>query len=94
MIKSKFLFRLPLQAANSLAKKATFVCSLLMNVKDGQVDEPLSLNCGTEPGFQSSSSGKQSFVSCLFAAFFQKKLADRNVCSRLLNLVFVVFIFS
>ena len=32
--------------------------------------------------------------AALFAAFYQKKLADRNVCSRLLNLVFVIFIFS
>ena len=29
-----------------------------------------------------------------FAAFHYKKLADRNVCSRLLNLVFVIFTFS
>ena len=27
----------------------------------------------------------------LFAAFYQKKLTDRNVCSRLLNLVFFYF---
>ena len=27
-----------------------------------------------------------------FAAFYQKKLANRNVCSRLLNLVFVTFL--
>ena len=32
-------------------------------------------------------------LAALFAAFYQKKLADRNVCSRLLNLVFVIFVF-
>ena len=70
MMKSKFLFRLSLQATNSLAKKAKFVCSLLMSVKYGQAAEPLSLHCGTEPGFQSSSSGKQSFVSrAIFRVF-------------------------
>ena len=56
-----------------------------MSVKNGQVAEPLSLRCGTKPGFLSSSSRKQS----LFATFYQKKLADRSVCSHLLNLVFV-----
>ena len=34
-----------------------------------------------------------SSSAALFAAFYQKKLADRNVCSRLLNLVFVILDF-
>ena len=29
--------------------------------------------------------------AALFAAFYQKNLADRHVCSRLLNLVFFIF---
>ena len=65
-----------------------------MSVKYGQVAEPLSLHCGAEPGFQSSSSGKKCSSAALFATFHQKKLADRNVCSRLLYLVFVIFTFS
>ena len=31
--------------------------------------------------------------AALFAAFYQKNLADRNVRSRLLNLVFVILFF-
>ena len=64
MIKSK---RLSLQATNSLAKKATFVCSLLMSVKDGQVAEPLPLHCGTEPGFnlRAAETDNRSSAGCL-----------------------------
>ena len=41
--------------------------------------------------FKSSSSGKQSFVSCAVYRVLPEEAC--NVCSRLLNLVFVIFIF-
>ena len=93
MIKSKFLF-FSLQETNSLPKKTKLVCSLLISVKYGQVAERLSLHCGTEPGFHHRAAENNRSSTALFAAFYQKKLAGRNVSSRLLNLVFVTFIFS
>ena len=46
-----------------------------MNVKYGQVSEPLLLQCGTEQVFNLRGGGNDS--SC---RIYQKKLADRNVC--------------
>ena len=72
------------QPTNSLAtsRRQRFVYSLhaYESYRYDLVAEPLFLHCGTEQGFQSSSSGKRSLVSCAGYRVYQKKLADRNVC--------------
>ena len=50
-------------------KKAKFVCSLLRSVRYGQVAQPCILHCGTETGFQSSSSGNDHSTTVLVAGF-------------------------
>ena len=84
MIKVENSFSLIIITTNKLISQEGKVCLFSSYEFLVWSAEPISLHSGTESGFQSSGSGKRLFVSCTVCRVYQKKLANRNVCSDLI----------